>query len=76
MMNWAEVESTSILAIGYNPPTRELAIKFRQSGDVYLYFEVPAEEYQGFMAADSKGEYLNRVFKAKGYRYSGPHKHL
>jgi hypothetical protein len=73
-MNWVEVDSTSIGAIGYNSLKRQLGIEFRKSGDVYLYFEVPPEEYQGFMAAESKGEYLNCTFKTKGYSYSGPHR--
>jgi hypothetical protein len=42
---------------------------FRASGDVYLYFDVPGEEYRAFMAAESKGTYLNQVFKPREYRY-------
>jgi len=30
---------------------------------------VPPEEHAAFMAAESKGTYLNEVFKPKGYRY-------
>ncbi len=67
-------ELDGIGAIGYSPLTRQLGIEFRKSGDVYFYFEVPLEDYQGFMAADSKGEYLNRIFRTKGYSYSGPHR--
>jgi KTSC domain len=36
---------------------------------VYRYFDVPTEEYAAFMAAESKGTYLNQVFKPRGYRY-------
>ena len=46
-----------------------MGIKFRESGKVYLYFDVPPEEHEAFMAAESKGEYLNKVFKPRGYRY-------
>jgi hypothetical protein len=63
------VESTSIASIGYEPGRHELEIEFCQSGDVYLYFEVPSEEHAAFMAATSKGTYLNRVFKPRGYRH-------
>jgi hypothetical protein len=63
------VRSTSIASIGYLPKARELEIKFRASGDVYRYFDVPAEEYAAFMAAESKGTYLNQVFKPREYRY-------
>jgi hypothetical protein len=44
-------------------------MKFRASGDVYRYFDVPGEEYAAFMAAESKGTYLNQVFKPREYRY-------
>jgi hypothetical protein len=63
------VRSTSIASIGYLPAERELEIKFRASGDVYRYFDVPGEEYAAFLAAESKGTYLNQVFKLRGYRY-------
>ena len=47
----------------------ELDIEFRQSGDVYRYFGVSAEEHAEFMAAKSKDTYLNRVFKTKGHPF-------
>ncbi len=63
------VESETIASIGYQPRRCELDIEFRQTGDVYRYFEVSAEEHAEFMSAESKGGYLNRVFKAKGHPY-------
>jgi hypothetical protein len=72
-MKWVDVDSTSIAAIGYTQRRRELGIEFRESGEVYFYFEVPTEEYQAFLAAESKGKYLNCVFKPKRYAFSGPH---
>jgi len=35
------------------------------SGEVYRYFDVPAEEYAAFLTADSKGTYLNQQFKPR-----------
>ena len=55
--------------MGYDARKRELEIEFRESGDVYLYLGVPPEEHAAFMAAESKGEYLNQVFKPQGYRF-------
>jgi hypothetical protein len=69
MMRRNPVRSTSIASIGYRPAERELEIEFRASGDVYRYFDVPAEEHAAFMAAESKGTYLNQVFKPRGYRF-------
>jgi hypothetical protein len=63
------VPSTSVASIGYLPAKRELEIRFRASGNVYRYFDVPGEEYAAFMAAESKGTYLNQVFKPRGYRH-------
>ena len=63
------LESSSIASIGYQSKPRKLEIEFRQSGDVYLYFKVPAQEYEAFMAGNSKGNYFNKVFKPKGYDY-------
>jgi hypothetical protein len=63
------VRSTSIASIGYLPGERELEIGFRASGDVYRYFDVPGNEYAAFMAAESKGTYLNQLFKPREYRH-------
>ena len=35
---------------------------------MYRYFDVPPEDYAAFMAANSKGTYLNEVFKPRSYR--------
>ena len=40
-----------------------LELEFRQSGEVYQYFDVPAEEYTAFLAADSKGTYVKQQLK-------------
>jgi hypothetical protein len=70
-MRRAAVDSTSIASIGYDPRRRELEVEFRESGDVYRYLDVSAGEYAEFMAAESKGSYLNRAFKAREHRYLG-----
>jgi hypothetical protein len=64
------VDSTSIASIGYNSRRHELEVEFRESGEIYRYFGVSAEEYDEFMAAKSKGTYLNHVLKPKGHRYT------
>jgi hypothetical protein len=68
-MRREQVDSTSIAWIGYDSRRHELEIEFRESGDVYLYSDVPVEEYESFLSAESKGNYLNRVFKPREYRY-------
>jgi len=67
---WREaVDSETIASIGYDPRRCELELEFCGSGDVYRYFQVSAQEHREFMAAESKGSYLNRVFKAKRHPY-------
>jgi hypothetical protein len=58
-----------IASIGYDAAWRVLEIEYRQTQEVYEYFEVPLEEYTAFRNAESKGTYLNTVFKPRGYRY-------
>jgi hypothetical protein len=46
-----------------------LEVEIWDSGRIYLYHDVPLEEYFDFMDAKSMGEYYNRVIKTKyGYR--------
>lgn len=68
-MRRTPVESTTLRAIGYDSIRRELELEFRDNGDIYRYLDVPPQEHQEFMAAPSKGTYLNRVFKLKKHRY-------
>jgi KTSC domain len=68
-MERVPLDSSSIASIGYTPQDRLLELEFRQSGQVYRYFNVPAEEYAAFLTADSKGTYLNQIFKPRGYPY-------
>ena len=63
------VDSGTIASIGYEPRRCELDVEFLESGDVYRYFEVSGQEHSEFTAAESKGTYLNQVFKAKGHPY-------
>lgn len=68
-MQRVSVDSSSIAGIGYAREQQVLELEFRQSGEVYQYFDVPAEEHTAFLAADSKGAYLNLHFKPRQYRY-------
>jgi hypothetical protein len=64
------IESSVIASVGYDKTWRVLELEFRQTGEIYDYFEVPPEEYAAFRGAESKGVYLNTVFKSRDYRYS------
>jgi hypothetical protein len=60
------VDSSAIAAMGYDAGSCVLEIEFKPSGEVYRYFEVPVREYQAFLAAPSKGTYLDQQFKKAG----------
>lgn len=55
-MNRVHVHSSTITSIGYSAHTRTLEVEFK-TGAIYSYSDVPPEEYAGFMAAPSKGNY-------------------
>lgn len=63
------MDSKCIDSMGYDSKRQELEVEYRESGEVYRYFDVPPEEHAAFIAAKSKGTYLNQVFKPKNYRY-------
>ena len=56
-MQLTTVESSMIHAVGYEPETRTLEVVFN-SGKTYQYYDVPPEEYEGLMDAESKGSYM------------------
>ena len=56
-LDWQSVESKLLAAVAYVAPRRILYLRFH-SGEVYRYFTFPAEQYQEFLDADSKGRYF------------------
>ncbi len=57
-MQLTTVDSSMIHAVGYDEKTRTLEVVFN-SGKTYVYEGVEPEIYEGLMAADSKGQYMN-----------------
>lgn len=62
------VDSTNVEAIGYDPATQELHVRFVKSGETYAYYAVEEWVFQEFMQTDSKGNYLNTKIKPH-YQY-------
>ncbi len=62
------VDSSHIEAIGYDPGSQELHVRFLKSGETYVYFDVDEWVFQEFRQADSKGTYLNVNIKER-YQY-------
>lgn len=62
MIEMKPVESSNIRSIGYDESKADLHVEFKGSG-IYIYHDVPKEVYDGFMAAESKGNFLAKNIK-------------
>ncbi len=58
------LNSSNILAIGYDPATRVLRVAFK-AGGTYDCHEVSAETYASLMSAESKGSFYAKQIKGK-----------
>lgn len=54
--------SSSLASIGYTPTEAALEVEFKH-GAVYRYLDVPADVFEAFLAAASKGTYFNDAIK-------------
>lgn len=65
-MDMQAVSSSQIEAIGFDPSTRVMAVKFKgKNPAVYLYDGVTLELYRNCLAAPSKGKFLSEFVKPK-----------
>lgn len=58
-MKTITVESSALISIAYDSERDVLEVEFCDRS-VYQYIRVPAEVYQAFLTAPSKGSYFNR----------------
>ena len=63
-MEMIRVNSSAISAVGYEPSTQQLQIKFTQ-GHTYTFCRVPAAVYEGLMRSGSKGSYYDSQIKGR-----------
>ena len=61
------VQSSNLEAVGYDPATRTLRVKFKTG--TYEYTGVPANVYNALVNASSVGTYLSANIKGK-YPYA------
>jgi hypothetical protein len=59
-MDWQHFESKLLASAAYDDDKRILYLRFR-SGEVYRYFEFPAERYRELLAAESRGPLLPQL---------------
>ncbi len=62
-MEMIPVRSSAIAAVGYDPNTGRMKIRFTSQGTTYDFCGVPQHIYNGLMAAASKGTYYDRVIR-------------
>jgi KTSC domain len=62
------MSSTNVASAGYDEATETLEVEFTNGG-VYQYFNVGSALYEQFLAAPSKGQFLN-VYIRSSYPYS------
>ncbi len=63
------VKSTNLAAIGYDPESQTLFIRFHYADRVYGYQDVPHEMYRRLMDAESKGAFFRENVKDR-FTYS------
>lgn len=57
-MKWLALESKMLSAAAHDTLKQILYLRFRNTGDVYRYFDFPATNYQDFLSAESKGRFF------------------
>ena len=61
-IDWIEVESSNIAAIGSEVGNPNLYVRFTSEAE-YVYYDVGEDVVQEFLDAESKGKYLNEHIK-------------
>jgi hypothetical protein len=67
-MKWVALDSKMLSAAAYQESKQILYLRFRNSGDVYRYFEFPPASYRAFRSAESKGRFF-RAHIRDHFRY-------
>lgn len=67
-MNRINVDSSNLQSVGYDSETKTLEVQFNYADRIYHYLEVPQEIFDGLMAAESKGKFLQQNVKNR-YEY-------
>ncbi len=63
-LNLRPVESSCVARLDYDPNAEEVYVEFHDSG-LYAYRGVPPHVYEEFLAADSKGTFVNEEIKPR-----------
>jgi len=66
-IRWIPIDSSALQSAAYIAQRRWLYLRFK-SGEIYRYFDFPADKYRDFMAAESKGSYFGEHIREQ-FRY-------
>jgi hypothetical protein len=64
MMQRQPVESSNLASVGYDTNSEILEVEFKNSGDVYRYFNVPQIEHERLIGAHALGTTVGKYFSA------------
>jgi hypothetical protein len=67
-MNWQDVESSNVAAIGYDAATKTLGVRFKGGGTYHCLGVEPAA-HAAFLAAESKGRHFNLHLKHLHFKW-------
>ena len=65
-MDKIPVQSSNLASVGYEAESGTLEVEFVKGG-IYQYFGVPADVFEGLMAAGSKGSFFQYNIRKAGY---------
>ena len=57
-MKWLTLESKMLSAAAYDDSKQILYLRFRNTGQVYRYFDFPIANQLAFLGAESKGRFF------------------
>ena len=57
-MKWLALESKMLSAAAHDNSKQILYLRFRNTGDVYRYFDFSAANYLTFLSSESKGRFF------------------
>lgn len=62
-MNMKEVKSSMLHSAGYDEGSKTVHVKYKADGPTYHYHDVPQDEYDKLMAAESIGSHFGKHFR-------------
>lgn len=57
-MKFTKTKSSSVDEIAYDPDNKELHVRWKNTGGIYIYKDVSQRTYNYFLASPSKGKFI------------------